>query len=59
MDARSVEALERARRLAQMGVEVRSAELLEHAKTLEQWSASGGNRALRRAARRSLRRRGR
>lgn len=48
-------ALETARRLAAMGVEVRSVELREQAKA-EQRFAENGNRAMRRAAKRRKRR---
>jgi hypothetical protein len=42
-----------------MGIEVRSAELRAEATTLREFSERGGNRALRRAQARALRRKGR
>lgn len=59
MNIAELEALERAGRLAELGVVIRSAELTEHAKSLKTFNAAGGNRAMRRAAKRAARRRGR
>ncbi len=44
------EALDRAARLAAMGLEVRSVELTAEAKALWEWHAKGGNRQMRRQA---------
>lgn len=48
--------LEIAARLAAAGIEVRSAELLDGAKRLNEFHDRGGNRALRRAAAKAARR---
>lgn len=53
------EALRRAARLAELGVVIRSAELTEQAKNIQDFNARGGNRAMRRAANRAARKRGR
>jgi len=54
-----LEAIERAARLEQMGIAIKSPELQAVAKNLTEFRQSGGNRAMRRAAKRSMRRRGR
>ena len=53
------DALDTAARLEALGVEVRSAELHAEAKRLQDWHASGGNRAMRRAAARAGKLKGR
>lgn len=60
-----VENLERASRLEEMGISIRSAELVEQAKTIREraeraraFVSRGGNRAMRRAAARARRKRG-
>ncbi len=44
------EALDRAARLAAMGLEVRSVELADEAKRIADWNLKGGNRKMRRQA---------
>lgn len=51
------EALQRAARLQEMGIAIRSSELSERAKTVNEFVTNGGNRAMRRAAARAKRRR--
>ena len=53
-----VEALQRAQRLTELGLIIRSAELRETASIHRTFLANGGNRAMRRAAKRAQRRRG-
>lgn len=48
----SNEALKVAARLQQLGIVVRSSELSEHARERQAFIARGGNRAMRRAAKR-------
>lgn len=52
------QALETAARLAALGIDVRSAELNRTAARHRDFHANGGNRAMRRAARRAQRRKG-
>jgi hypothetical protein len=52
-----LEAINRASRLEQMGIVVRSPQLLEKAQSIAAFNAAGGNRAMRRAAKRAARRR--
>lgn len=52
-----LDALAAAHRLSELGVDVRSPELLEQAKTMRDFQARGGNRAMRRAAAKAARRR--
>jgi hypothetical protein len=52
-----VEAINRASRLEQMGIVIRSPELLEKAQSIAAFVEAGGNRAMRRAAKRAARRR--
>jgi hypothetical protein len=54
-----VEAIERAARLQQMGVEVRSPELEGEAARMRAFADRGGNREMRRSAQRAARRKGR
>jgi hypothetical protein len=54
-----LEALERCARLERMGLIVKSAKLAETAEKLHTFRAAGGNRAMRRAAARATRKRGR
>ena len=54
-----VEALKTAARLEALGITVRSSELLETAQRHQAFVAAGGNRAMRRAAKRAQRKRGR
>jgi hypothetical protein len=54
-----IAALEQASRLEAIGVVVRSAELHAAAQQLQTFAAGGGNRAMRRAAARELRQKGR
>jgi hypothetical protein len=46
-------AIETAARLEQMGIEIRSAELVEKATQLRDFNARGGNRVMRSAAKRA------
>lgn len=54
-----IDALATAARLEQMGLHVRSAELREKANAIVAFGENGGNRAMRRAAKRAQRKRGR
>jgi hypothetical protein len=53
------EQLQRAARLEAAGLQVHSAELTERALAVRDFKAAGGNRAMRRAAQRRSRKRGR
>jgi hypothetical protein len=55
----TLDALETARRLSELGVVVRSAELHETAKAHARFVANGGNRAMRRSTARAQKKRGR
>ncbi len=59
MDRADVQALEQAARLQSIGVVVRSAEIAETAAQLRAFGEAGGNRAMRRAAKRVMRGKGR
>lgn len=52
IDKKTREAIETAQRLTAMGIEVRSPELAAEAKAQREFVERGGNRAMRRAARR-------
>lgn len=52
MDKQTRDALERAQRLQQMGIEVRSPEFAREAQDARDFYDRGGNRAMRRAKRR-------
>lgn len=54
-----LDAIQRAARLEALGITIRSAELREEAKRHREFVESGGNRAMRRAAARAQRRKGR
>lgn len=54
-----LEAINTALRLEQMGLVVRSPELVEKAKAIVAFNQAGGNRAMRRQRARAARRRGR
>lgn len=57
MNEASLDDLQRAARLEAMGVHVRSAELTDLARRTNDFHANGGNRAMRRAAARTTRKR--
>lgn len=52
----NLDAIARARRLEELGIEIRSAELTEVAKSTRDFFERGGNRAMRRAAERQAKR---
>lgn len=54
-----LEAIDRAARLQELGIEIRSAELREKASDFRGFYERGGNRHMRRAAERAKRKRGR
>lgn len=54
-----VDALKTAQRLTDLGIEIRSAELRETAAAHRTFVENGGNRAMRRAAKRAARKKGR
>jgi hypothetical protein len=59
VDRSDLDAIATARRLEEMGIAIRSPELVAKASTMNEFIQGGGNRAMRRASKRATRRRGR